>query len=97
MAMNVLTQNFNSGLTIKDTGTILIPGEKDTAFFSPVPYMFKLTFIMKGCQQYRLFGDLASKTNFSSRTVELGYNDIGLCDTSSLASYILQFQLIPPC
>ena len=30
-------------------------------------------------------------------TVELGYNDIGLCDTSSIASDILWYQLIPHC
>jgi hypothetical protein len=28
-------------------------------------------------------------------TVELGYNDIGLCDTSSIASDILWYQLTP--
>jgi hypothetical protein len=30
-------------------------------------------------------------------TVEPGYNDIGLCDTSSIASDILWYQLIPHC
>jgi hypothetical protein len=29
--------------------------------------------------------------------VELGYNDIGLYDTSSIASDILWYQLIPHC
>jgi hypothetical protein len=33
---------------------------------------------------------------FLSR-VEPGYNDIGLCDTSSIASYILWYQLTPDC
>jgi len=38
--------------------------------------------------------------HFSSRpvhTMEPGYNDIGLCDTSSIASDILWCQLIPHC
>ena len=30
-------------------------------------------------------------------TVELGYNDIGLCDTSPVMSDILRYQLIPYC
>ena len=30
-------------------------------------------------------------------TIEPGYNDIGLCDTSSIAAYILWYQLIPYC
>jgi hypothetical protein len=30
-------------------------------------------------------------------TVEAGYNDIGLHDTSPIASDILWYQLIPPC
>jgi len=30
-------------------------------------------------------------------TVEPGYNDIGLCDTSSITSDILWYQLIPRC
>jgi hypothetical protein len=30
-------------------------------------------------------------------TVEPGYNDIGLCDTSSITSYVLWYQLIPHC
>jgi hypothetical protein len=33
--------------------------------------------------------------NMSENTVELGYNDIGLCDISSTASDILRYQLIP--
>jgi hypothetical protein len=33
----------------------------------------------------------------SVSTVELGYNDIGLCDTSSIASDILWCQLISHC
>jgi hypothetical protein len=32
-----------------------------------------------------------------SCTVEPGYNDIVLCDTSSIASDILWYQLIPHC
>jgi len=32
-----------------------------------------------------------------SITVEPGYNDIGLCDTSSIPSDILWYQLIPHC
>jgi len=28
-------------------------------------------------------------------TVELGYIDLDLCDTSSIASYILWYQLVP--
>jgi len=32
-----------------------------------------------------------------SITVEPGYNDIGLCDTSSIPSDILWYELIPHC
>jgi hypothetical protein len=32
-----------------------------------------------------------------THTVEPGYNDIGLCDTSSVASDILWYQLISRC
>jgi len=35
--------------------------------------------------------------NMLSYTVEPGYNDIGLYDTLSIASYILRYQLIPYC
>jgi hypothetical protein len=35
--------------------------------------------------------------NISKSTVEPGYNDIGLYDTSSITSYILRYQLIPHC
>jgi hypothetical protein len=34
-------------------------------------------------------------TRSYENTVELGYNDIGLCDTSSVTSDILWYQLIP--
>jgi hypothetical protein len=30
-------------------------------------------------------------------TVELGYNDVGLCYISHLASYVFWYQLIPHC
>ena len=30
-----------------------------------------------------------------TNAVELGYNDLGLCDTSSITLYILWYQLIP--
>jgi hypothetical protein len=33
--------------------------------------------------------------NHLSHTVEICYNDIGLCDTSSIASNIPWYQLIP--
>jgi hypothetical protein len=33
----------------------------------------------------------------SPNTGEPGYNDTGLCDTSSIASDILWYQLIPHC
>jgi hypothetical protein len=35
--------------------------------------------------------------HYKVHTVEPGYNDIGLCDTSSITSYILWYQLIPHC
>jgi hypothetical protein len=36
-------------------------------------------------------------TELAINTVEPGYNDIGLYDTSSTASDILWYQLIPHC
>jgi hypothetical protein len=34
---------------------------------------------------------------YGGNTVKPGYNDIGLCDTSSIASDILRYQLIRHC
>ena len=36
-------------------------------------------------------------TPWNTYTVEPGYNDTGLCDTASIASDILWYQLIPRC
>jgi hypothetical protein len=35
--------------------------------------------------------------SFAKNTVQPGYNDIGLYDTSSIASDILWYQLVPHC
>jgi hypothetical protein len=40
---------------------------------------------------------MAYNIYYMSHTVETGYNDIGLYDTSPIASDILWYQLIPLC
>ena len=41
--------------------------------------------------------DLGVTLSLNSNTVEPGYNDVGLCDTSSITSHILRYLLIPHC
>jgi len=43
------------------------------------------------------FRDFADARNQGIKTVKPGYNDIGLCDTSFIASDILRYQLLPGC
>jgi len=42
------------------------------------------------------FRNFTNARNQGINTVKPGYNDIGLCDTSSIPSDILWYQLIPP-
>jgi hypothetical protein len=47
--------------------------------------------------QNAVSGQSLEHVNYMNNTVELGYNDIGLYDTSSITSDILWYKLIPHC
>ena len=48
------------------------------------------------CSQSTVYVTRGNGTDSSPSTVEPGYNDIGLYDTSPIALDILWYQLIPP-
>ena len=52
--------------------------------------MFRLTYVTS-------FREYAQRSCLVINTVELCYNDLGLCDISAITLYILRYGLIPQC
>jgi len=61
---------------------------------------YKHPFLSHSFQYFRGVGGVSEVSwriddDDNTNATELGYNDIGLCDTSSITLYILWYQLIP--